>query len=275
MTVNVAIVSTDVAARLALVRSLEAGPPEWVLGVYESPPPTADVIVCSPETDIAGAVVVDPSAPGDVIARVTDAAAPRPRVVAVTSLDGGSGVTTLGLHVAAAVSSLQVATAFVDLDPNRGAHHRLGIAPEGSNHRAIPCAGGFRFVADADPTVVVGDETRNAACVVVDIPGARLDRVSDRVDVGLLLVRPTPAGARRAREMVDAYPALVWCPVVNRLGRGGQTTIAQVARTVGGRVFELPPCPALRDVEDEDRLLLSRWTRWSRRVGLLAEAIAG
>ncbi|HWC15322.1 MAG TPA: hypothetical protein VG929_12135 [Actinomycetota bacterium] len=276
MTVNVAIVSTDETARMALVRSLEKGPSDWVLSLHREPPTGGDVIVCSPEVACAGALVVDPIEPGDVVARVERLTRPRPRVVAVTSAEGGAGVTTIALHLAGALAGGGCPTAFVDLDPARAAHERLGIeavpAPEGP--RPVPVPSGFRFVAGVHPAGLHDALPEDTAWVVLDVPLAAFSDVARRVDAAILLIRPTPRAAQRARAVVDAYREIAWCPVVNRLGRGGQTTAAQLDRILGGRVFELPPCPALRDVEEEHRLLSPGWSRWSRRVRRLADALA-
>lgn len=276
MTVNVAIVSTDETARMALVRSLEKGPSDWVLSLHREPPAAADVVVCSPEIAADGALIVDPVAPGDVVARVEQLTRPRPRMVAVTSAEGGAGVTTVALHLAAALAAGGRVTAFVDLDPARDAHHRLDVEPGAleATARPIPVGGGFRFIADARAAGLEDALPEDTTWIVLDVPLGFFADLASRVDAGILLIRPAPRGAQRGRAVVDAHPEVVWCPVVNRLGRGGQTTPAQLGRILGGRVFELPPCPALRDVEEEDRLLSRGWSRWSRRIRHLADTLA-
>jgi hypothetical protein len=90
----------------------------------------------------------------------------------------------------------------------------------------------------------------------------------------VLVVPPSPTGARRARALIDANSNVAWVPIVNRLGAGGETTISMIGRHLGIPVaVELPCCPALRDREDEDRLLKPGWTRWSRRIARLVDLI--
>jgi hypothetical protein len=67
-----------------------------------------------------------------------------------------------------------------------------------------------------------------------------------------------------------------WAVVTNKLGPGGETTRAELQELLGGRpiAIELPCCPALRDAEDDARLLASDRHRWRRAVKRLAAALA-
>lgn len=274
---KVAIVSTDERERLALVKSLESAPAEWIVSLHRQAPDDADVIVCSIDMGIEGAIIVDPCGATDVLHEVRRVIVARPKVISVTSIEGGTGTTTVALHLAAALASLGVTTTFVDLDPGRGAHHRLGLQPsdEVGALRPVPVAGGFRFLADAADSSVPDDLPDDTQQVVLDVRPESLDRLAGCIDVSLILVRPTPAGMQRARAIIEAHESVAWCPVLNRVGRGGQTTMSQVERALGGRVIELPVCPGLRDVEEEQRLLSPGWSRWYRKLHRLAGSLVG
>lgn len=66
----------------------------------------------------------------------------------------------------------------------------------------------------------------------------------------------------------------MWAVVCNRLGPGGEMTRTELERIVEHRIgLELPCTPALRDAEDEGKLLGLRVSRYSRRVVQLARAL--
>jgi hypothetical protein len=90
----------------------------------------------------------------------------------------------------------------------------------------------------------------------------------------VLVVSPTPRAARRARAVIADHSPAAWVPVINRLGPGGETTVRDIERIIGKDVaVELPCCPALRDREDEGRLLKPPWTRWSRGIRRLVDVM--
>ena len=68
---------------------------------------------------------------------------------------------------------------------------------------------------------------------------------------------------------------LQWATVVNRVGPGSDLTITDLRRVLQyGVTLELPCTAALRDAEDEGRLLTGDWTRWNRRLKKLAFTLA-
>ena len=186
----------------------------------------------------------------------------RGRTILVSAPSGGTGVTSVALHIAAEFVARNHRTALVDLDPARGAHARLGLDAGDDPDAPVPVAGGFRLVRTA---VSLDDSER----VVIDAPVGWLPEV-DAIDAGVLVCAPSPRGADRAHRMLEEHTAIPWHVVVNRLGPGGETTRTRFARTIGREVMELPCCPALRDAEDVCVLLARGWTRWSRRVRRLA-----
>src|SRR5665809_135008 len=77
-----------------------------------------------------------------------------------------------------------------------------------------------------------------------------------------------------ARAFIEEWPDLDCAVVINRLGRGGETTRAQLADLVGRPIsLELPCSPALRDAEDDGRLVSLKWTRYGRAITRLADAL--
>lgn len=268
---RVAIVGSDARARLALVTALDDAPPTWSLSLHREPPPDADVVVCDPEAGIPGAVVFDGGDAASLVARVASSAR-RAATIVVTSPSGGMGATTVALHLAAELVARGLTTCFVDLDERWGARSRLGLeAADEPEAAPVPAAAGFRLLTGIGSLEAArGTFDR----VVVDAPIEPFTNLD--ISVGALLVAtPTPEGARRARSVLDAHPSVAWRVVANRIGPGGEMTHAHFQRAVGISAYELPCCPALRDSEDDARLLGRGWTRWSRRIARLAAEIEG
>lgn len=270
MSLRVGIVGSDEAARLALVRALDRAPSSWHLSLHKDIPSDVDVIVCDPGVDAPGACVVTEGAPDDVIERIAARAGPQAGTLAVTSPGGGTGVTSITLHLAAELAAHSRSTCVLDLDGEWGLRGRLGLDPTGQADGPVPVVGNFRLLEGIDRL----DHARaNFDHVIVDAPRSILDAFAGRVRDALLVMAPTPEGARRARCLLDAHPSLQWLVIANRTGRGGETTRAQLARIVERPVVELPCCPALRDAEDDGRLVARGWSRWSRGVARIAEGI--
>jgi hypothetical protein len=62
--------------------------------------------------------------------------------------------------------------------------------------------------------------------------------------------------------------------VTNRLGPGSDLTRHRLEQRLGHPIsLELPCCAALRDAEDEARLLTSPLTQWIRRIDRLSKAL--
>ena len=280
VSLKVALVSRDNDARLALVKAFDRAPSSWLLSLHHEAPADADVLVCGSDVHIDGAVDFDPNTPGDVLDRVAERAVPSGRAVIVTSPSGGTGVTSIVIHAAAEMAARGHSTCIVDLDGEWEIRHRLGldgdvVTPEA----AVPVAGGFRLldarsVSPDDRSAVLVSAAESFERVIIDTTAGGLGSVEDTVRRAVLVVSPTPEGARRATAVLEAHPSFDWIVVVNRPGAGGETTRSAIARTIGRPVeFELSCCPSLRDSEDGFRLLARGWSRWSRGIARLVSAL--
>jgi hypothetical protein len=280
VSLKVALVSRDNDARLALVKAFDDAPTSWLLSLHHEAPADADVLVCGSDVHIDGAVAFDPSAPDDVLERVREHALPAGRAVIVTSPSGGTGVTSIVIHAAAEMAARGYTTCVVDLDGEWGIRHRLGldgdvVAPE----VAVPVAGGFRLldarsVSSDDRSGVLSSAAESFERVIIDATVGGLGYVGDAVRRAVLVVSPTPEGARRAAVVLETHLSFDWIVVVNRPGAGGETTRSAIARTIGRPVeIELSCCPGLRDSEDGFRLLARGWSRWSRGIARLVSAL--
>lgn len=273
---RIALIGRSPEARDALARAFSGAPAAWSVTLHDEVPAGAHVVVCAPDASHPGAVRFDPGAPDGAVAEVA-ARIGRAGVTAVAGAGGGTGATTVALHVAAALAP-RVRTCVVDLDPGAAAFARLGLDPPAagagepaSDARAIPAHPGFRMVA--------GPAGLDAAAafdlVVADVPW-RVDAgpLLESAATAVMVVAPTPTGVIRARALLAAAPGARWALVVNRVGPGGETTARAAGRELGRPVaLELPCCPALRDAEDDGRLLHRPWSRWGRRIELLARAL--
>ena len=292
--VHVAVVTSDRDVRLAAARAFDDAPAAWSVELYETPPEEADVVVFGPDVDAGGGLRFDPSDPSALIAGIEQrVASVHTRVTAVTGAGRGVGVTSVAAHLAAAMAR-DHATCLVDLDVGGMTALRLGIdaddhltwrdALDGGRSLescALPVASGFRVLLapdseDAGAAAWLLERARSAwERVVVDLPcGQPLSEVVEEADAGVLVVSPTISSAARAKRTLEASPRLPWAVVLNRLGPGGETITAELARLVGRPVaLELACAPRLRDREDDGRLLTSPWTRWWRGIERLAGAL--
>jgi hypothetical protein len=278
---------------MAAARACDVAPSEWRIDLFDEPPSEADVVVAGPDADIPGAVDFDPADPAGLLEAIGNAARRGTRVVAVTGAGGGTGATTVALHLAARFA-LNRPTCFLDFDLRWGAGSRLGLVsghrtweqfdgtPESLRLSALPVPGGFRALVSpgarpVDATAAASLLDAVAAdfdCVVVDSCPELLDVVLERAAAAIAVVSCTPVSAARARMLTAAHPRPPWAIVANRTGPGGETMRAGLARIVGRPItLELPCAPALRDAEEEGRLLGSGRSRWSARIDRLAGAI--
>lgn len=293
---RVALVSRDRSVRLAAAVAFDAAPPDWQVALYDEPPEDAGaVVVYGRDLESGNAMSFDPSHPERLLAELRALEAPRAaRVIAVTGAGRGTGVTTVALHLCKRLARAG-AGCYLDLDTVWGARERLGLGDEqvrtwaeagpddeALSLSALPLKWGFRALLSPGDGHVPEDSrelVRRASGaferVVVDVPhGDLTDGALEASDVAVLVVAPTPAGARRARACLDRFPDVRWAIVVNRSGPGGETTRSGFAGMLGRRVaIELPCCAALRDAEDEGRLLGARLSRWSYRLELLARTL--
>lgn len=263
VSVKVAIVGSDDPSRLALVKALEAAPADWSLRLHDTSPPDADVIVCDRGCEVPGALVWDGAA--DLVAQVAELSLRSCRSIVVTSPSGGTGVTSIALHLAAELTALGHSTAYIDADPALGGRIRLGLDASSEITLPVPVAGGFRVVG---PDAELDGFDR----AVIDAPAGSLPALGV-IDQALLVCSPTPSGIDRAAALLAAHPGPAWSVIANRLGPGGEITRNHMERALGMPVLELPCCAALRDAEDEGRLLARGWSRWARGISRLAAQV--
>lgn len=277
MTLRVAIVSRDEEVRAAAAKAFSEAPGGWSVRLCTADPADADVVVRGADVPADGGIVFDPARPGDALAAVS-ATRSAARTYLVTGAAGGVGATTVALHLAAALGACYAELAV--------ASHRLGL-PEDAltwlprdgdlSASALPVAGGLRVLRA--PTPCPGPASfplaaaRSAFDRLVLDAGTRRDLAVD-VDAALVVTTPTRPSALAARALMEDFPEARWVVVVNRLGPGGQIMSSALEGLLGRAVaLELPCCPALRDSEDEGRLLRGAWRRWTRGVARLAAAL--
>lgn len=284
---RIALNATDERRRLALVRAFERAPIHWDVFLW-SPDREFDVLV-GDGIDGVEAVAFDESAPADCLGSVSERiASGSVRVICVTGARRGCGVSTLALHLSAALADTNE-VCLLDLDPDSSLRARLDL-PEDARHwgdvgdgvlgAAVPIAEGFRVLlapptqrGDAGP--ILRAATARFGHLVVDAPrGPWRAPALSASSVAMLVVPPSRQGIAHARTVMRSHPDVSWSCVVNRLGPGGELTQRAIARGLECDVdMELPASPYLRDREDDHRLLTSRWSRYYRRVVRLAAAV--
>ena len=281
---RVALVARDPQERLALAAAFDGAPPSWDVELHDDAPAGADVVVSAPGSPVAGSVAFDLADPRATVARVAAALGARSALVVVTSPVGGAGATSVALHLAASAAAR---ASLCVVDGEGGARARLGLDPSARTWAAraedepletvaLPVAGGFRLLIAAGPPAALEEAVAAAAggfdAVIADARTLS-DALLARARAGVLVLPPTVPAARRARALGERF-GVGWTVVTNRLGPGGEVTRPELEEVLGRRIsLELPCCPALRDAEDEDRLLRSAWTRWRRRVDRLAHVL--
>ena len=282
---HVALVSRDASVRAQMAAAFDAAPASWKVTIHDEPVP-ADAVVYGPDVGAASGIPFDSTHPESAFESIRAMASTEAPVIPVTSTRGGTGATSVALHLAgAAAQSRRVC--LIDLDLTWGIEWRLGFDEirrwrpgEDVMEASIPVTGGFRVVApDLGTSDAIEDLVERAVSafdvVVADAPeGMVLDAVLARSSVGVLVVQATIPGARRAAAFCARRQGIRWAVVANRLGGGGETTLEGLGRISGRRIaLELPCTPSLRDAEDKGRLLPRRWSRWSRRIDSLARAL--
>jgi hypothetical protein len=293
--VSVAIVVKDRSLRQQVAGAFDSAPPAWGVSFYEGAPADADVVVV--DDSQSSGVVFDPRCPERLIPEVQAhldrslrAAAPS-RAVAVTGLPG-TGVSSIAIHLASSWAA-RFETCYVDLDRSWSCAHRLGLgdevvswaeaepSSEGLRLASVPIERGLRaLVAPLTPAEVRIDNLVDSARsewqrLVVDLPfRAREPSLTDRLDAMILVLAPCLPHAHRVAQILPQFGTVPVVIVTNRLGRGGETTRAQIESVIGRKVgLELPCYPGLRDAEGKQRLAPLRWSRWGRGVSRLSRAL--
>jgi hypothetical protein len=290
---RVAVVSRDPALRLEAARAFDRAPATWSVSLHESPPSDADVVVFAPDVDGAGGIRFDPQQPESILDEIdrTTTSNSVPTTV-VTSASGGSGATSVALHLSACRNGVE--TCFVDLDVSFGAAHRLGLfephltwrdAGESTDSlvlAAVPLPGGYRALLSPgdgsgpeDPGALLDRAAQAFGRLVVDVPdGSLLSPALDRSHTAVLLMRPDLVSAYRTKALLERFPEVRWAVVANRMGAGGETTIGSLEKLIGHPIaIELPCAPALRDAADDCKLLTSRLWRYTRAISRLQVAL--
>lgn len=282
MTLKVAIVSRDARVRAAAATAFQDAPAQWKVELRPDEPEDADVVVHGADVATGDGIVFDPDRPADAL-RAVESVAGRGRVYVVAAAAGGAGATTVALHLAAALAP----SCCAELDR---ASARLGLPGDAATWlprdderslRGLPVAGGFQVLRAPDPCpgpeAFPLEEARSSfARLVLDVGTRRdLDAVLGAADAAIVVTTPARPAALAARSLMGAFPEAHWTVVVNRLGSGGQIMRGGLEDLLGHSVaIELPCCPALRDAEDEARLLTGSWRRWTSGVTRLARALS-
>lgn len=280
--VRVALVCAEPSLRLDLARAFDDAPPAWTVDFHDEPPEDAGVVVGTgpgPSID----VVFDPARPIDVIGAVESALQREGRAIIVTSACGGAGVTTIAIHLAAALSTTSAPACYIDLDRDLGGAARLGMPEDVRTYDpadgliAVPHAGGFKALfAPAHSKAAVADGLGAFPICVVDVPAPGTDEVLlDPMNRVVVVVPPTAPGVTRTRALLERHESGAWVIAGNRVGPGGESTRTQLARALGRRFDVMLPCSApLRDREDDGALLTTPLSRWKRHFDRLASGLA-
>ena len=296
---NVAVISRERDVRLAAARAFDRAPSSWTIRLHESPPDDADVVVFGSDlrTEARDALVFDPGTTEPIVDRIKrEISVARARAYVVTGAGRGVGVTSAALHLAAA-SSQNHSTCFVDLNGAWNSARRIGLdsghltwgelqTQDATNESdtcsvALPVSGGFRAMLPPDSfdepaleRAIKSAESQFDRVIVDCADPESLPVALDRAHAGVLVVPFTIPAAHRAVEVLREHIDARWAIVLNRLGPGGEATRAELHRILEQpTALEFPCSPSLRDVEDDARLLTSRWSRYFRKISTLLAAL--
>ena len=272
---------------LAAAAAFDDAPADWAMFLGAEAPEGTDLVVAEAGSAIPGAICFDPSRPDALLPQI-QARIKKPDVIAVTSACGGSGVTSVALHLALALAQTSHGVFVVESNRDCGVVERAAIdrgsvptwegvtSADEVSSRIITVPGGLRLLAapeDDDGCKTVIEACAHLGPTVIDATTTLLSGLHAATRV-VALLPPTVPGAVRTRRLIESHPSLTWAPVVNRLGRGGETTRLQLASLLGcSPTIELPCTPALRDAEDLGHLLSGQRTRFARRVRVLTAAL--
>jgi hypothetical protein len=148
---------------------------------------------------------------------------------------------------------------------------------------SVPIERGLRaLVAPLTPVEVRIDNLVESARsewqrLVLDLPLRESEpSLMDRLDAVVVVLTPCLPHAHRVAQILPQIGTAPVVIVTNRLGRGGETTRAQLESVIGRKVgLELPCYPGLRDAEGKQRLASVRWSRWGHAVGRLSRSLDG
>ena len=288
MPFTVAVVSGDEEVRRAAARAFSKAPLDWDVCLHQEPPASADVVVCGVDVPQDGDVVFDSDDPHAAVQRVEELR--RARFIAgtfvVAGATGGSGATTVALHLAARWAP---SCWYADVSRGGGAARRLDLpldartwlpGDEDLLPSALPVRGGFRVMLAPSPCPDIARfplcrAAQQAGRLVLDVGTVGdIEPVLSGAAAAVLVVPPTRPGARRAAELLADNAGARWAVVTNRTGPGGQLMRSALEEVLGRPIaLELPCCPALRDAEDRGHLLEGSWHRWAWGIGRLAAAL--
>jgi hypothetical protein len=286
---KVALVSRTDSERLAVARAFDRAPASWEVSIHTECPAQADVVVMGPDVadqlgDVDGAVLFDAREPHRALDLVQEIWAARlSRRYLITGAGRGVGVTALAVHLAAALARNEE-TCLLDLDPDWGLEPWIGLdssdekTPDRLPLAAHPVRGGFRIVlarrCEQGVREIKNECSGSFARLVMDRPSPLASADLPNIAGAVLVMSPAPSSIARARELIAHHGDASWALVLNRQGPGGETTRAQIERSLGQRIaVELPCTPSLRDAEERGRLLSSNWFRYVRRVDALCGAL--
>ncbi|MDP9223846.1 MAG: hypothetical protein M3P18_08315, partial [Actinomycetota bacterium] len=260
--VNIAIVTRDPMVRILIARAFDHAPESWTVGFCDSEPPEGAIVVSDHPRD-GEAVVFDPAHPEQLIPEVhsrigrlgEDASR---RAVVVTGV-GGSGVTTVALHLGR-IFGRHFDSCFLDLDRSWSCADRLGLekdsrtwadiddSEDALRTAALPVAPGLEALVA--PPLSVGADVEGVLQraldgferIVVDLPYVQPSpRAIHGAHAAVVVLSPTIPHARRAHRIVGEMSAARIAVVTNRLGRGGETTRREIEAVLGrGVTLELP-----------------------------------
>lgn len=281
--IRIAAVSEDPEERMQLARAFDRAPSSWTISLHDDVPDDADVLVCGPGRQIAGAIEFDPDVPHQLISDIEQRMGTRStgRRFFVVGATGGSGATSVALHLAAAGRGCVVEA------PGSGIRRRLGLSSARSwsleneiELSALPIAPGFRVLlapsseAEAQLPKIADRAAAAFPTVLLDCPPNMLDGLAARGDICVLVVLPTRPAAERAREILSSHGAPRWAVVTNRVGPGSGLTRRRLEEILDRRIsIELPCSAALRDAEDDGALLTSPFSPWLWKVKKLWRAL--
>ena len=160
------------------------------------------------------------------------------RTIAVIGRKGGSGKTTIAVHLAIGLHLRGRRTVVADIDPQRSAMEVLRARP-GDGPTAIASAGPKLFTLQVDMARAGAD------ALVVDTPAVLEEEVAQAVvlaDLALLVVRPT---------FLDLAAAARTSDIIRRLRKPGLVVLSQAPVQDGGN----HPCGDPRVTDGPVRLL--------------------